>query len=220
MMLNAELKVGDKALIDCSRQPKLGAKPLQGKAFYCYRDEHSLGQFYLLWAIVQLRRSSKASTNSTSDIFNADATVRIVSNVGDLVPFSHLDQVGASTPVISAKTEYESCENFPFAPVDELDNTIIQLDYNGSTPKSIVAGLQRQRCILLDRNAPRLRLCFGCPQLQLTEKASLWYWTYLGDGLALSLKGQQDIYEYTSDGIPMDSSSRCVESSCFAQVAA
>ncbi len=219
-MLNVASIVSDFVLIERSRKPKSGAKALPGELFYCYQEAQPLEQFYLLCAIVQLRRSSKASTNSTSDIFNADATARIVSNVGDLVPFSHLDQVGASTPVISAKTEYESFENFPLAPVDELDNTTIQLSYNGLTPKSIVAGLQRQRCLLLDTKAPKLRLCFGCPQLQLTEKASLRYWKYLGDGLALSLKGQQDIYEYTSNGTPMDSLSRCIEFSFFKRVAA
>ena len=78
------------------------------------------------------------------------ATPRRVSNVGDLVPLSHLDHVGASTPVISAKAEYESCKKFSLAAIDELDNNTIQSICNALTPELIVTCLLRQRCLLLE----------------------------------------------------------------------
>lgn len=101
--------------------------------------------YLLRWPIVRRRRSSKASTNSSSDISKSAATPRIVSSVGDLVPFSHLDQVGASTPVLWTKAEYESSKKFSLAVVDELDKSIIDSIYRCLTLKSILPCLRTIR---------------------------------------------------------------------------
>ena len=109
----------------------------------------SMCAHYLLrWPIVRRRRSSKASTKSSSDISKSAATPRKVSSVGDLVPFSHLDQVGASTPVLWTKAEYESSRKFSLSVVDELDKSTTNSIYRCLTLKSILPCLRtiRQPC--------------------------------------------------------------------------
>ena len=61
------------------------------------------------------------------------------------------------------------------------------------------------------RNARSHLQCLGCLQLRFLQESSLRYCKYLGGGLALSLKGQRDIYEYTSNGTLLGSPSRCID---------
>lgn len=130
------------------------------------RGQKRFHSIFLPRCIVRARLSTNASTNSSIDIFKSDATPHIVSSVGDLVPLSHLDQVGASTPVFRAKTEYENSKNFSLVVVDELDNNTI-VYYKALTLKSIVACLQIQRYPWItpsNRNAQQHSQFFGYRQ--------------------------------------------------------
>ena len=94
-----------------------------------------------LFCIVRDLRSSKASTNSSKDIFKLDAIPRIVSKFGDRAPVSHLDQVAISTSVFSDKTESVNFKNVSLSIFDFLVKVVIIIN-KLLTFQSIIAYLQ------------------------------------------------------------------------------